>query len=63
MAEALLGVDALAGELGVPISTIYAWRHRGLGPRGYKVGKYVRYRRADIEAWLELQADPRPVPA
>ena len=63
MAEALLGIDALASELGVPVGTIYAWRHRGLGPRGYRIGKHVRYRRADIEAWLELQADPRPVSA
>ena len=63
MADALLSIDALASELGVPIGTIYAWRYRGLGPRGYRIGKHVRFRRADIEAWLETQADPRPTAA
>lgn len=52
------GIEALAEELGVPVRTIYAWRSRGLGPRGYKIGKHVRFRRADVEAWLERQADP-----
>ena len=63
MAEPLVGIEVLADELGVPIGTIYAWRHRGLGPRGYRIGKHVRFRRSDIEAWLALQADPRPAAA
>lgn len=55
-------IEALADELHVPVRTVYAWRHRGLGPRGYKIGKHVRFRRADVEAWLERQAD-QPQPA
>jgi hypothetical protein len=35
------------------------WRHRGEGPRGYRVGRHVRYRRSSVEAWLEEQADRR----
>jgi excisionase family DNA binding protein len=43
--------------LGIPLDTLYAWRHRGLGPRGYRVGRYVRYRPSAVESWLEEQAD------
>ena len=56
MAE-LLTVPELSDELKVPIPTIYKWRATGLGPRGIRVGKHVRFRREDVEAWLEQQAD------
>lgn len=57
---ALLSPDEVAHYLGVPIRTLYAWRHTGRGPRGFKVGRHVRYRRADVDRWLDQQADPRP---
>ena len=28
---------------------------------GYRIGRHVRYRRAAVEAWIETQADHRPV--
>ncbi len=49
----------LAEMLGVPMQTLYGWRHRGEGPVGHKVGRHVRYRRATVEAWLDAQADQR----
>ena len=52
-----LSPAGLAEYLGVPDGTIYQWRHKGPGPRGIKVGKHVRYRRSDVEKWLEAQAD------
>jgi excisionase family DNA binding protein len=54
----LLGPQALAEYLGVPVKTVYQWRYRNLGPRGIRVGRHVRYRRADVDSWLERQADP-----
>ena len=57
MTEPFVTTEELAEELGVPVRTVYAWRHRGLGPRGYKIGKHVRFRRSDVEEWLERQAD------
>lgn len=50
--------EELANELGVPVRSIYVWRSKGAGPRGHRIGKHVRFRRADVEAWLEAQADP-----
>lgn len=52
--------DEVSAYLGVPRDTLAVWRHRGHGPRSFKVGRHVRYRAADVEAWLEDQATPRP---
>jgi excisionase family DNA binding protein len=55
-----IGVDDLARWLDVPNTTIRQWRYRGIGPRAHKIGRHVRYRRADVEAWLAEQRDPQP---
>lgn len=53
----MLTPEELAAHLKIPVSTIYAWRYKGRGPKGSKVGRHVRYKRADVEAWLEANAD------
>lgn len=58
MNDKLMTVEEVAAYLGVPKATTYSWASRGLGPRRYRVGKYVRYRMADVDAWLEQQAAP-----
>lgn len=60
--ERLLTLQETADYLGVPLTTLYAWRTRGQAPRGFKVGRHVRVRASDIEAWLEERAD-EPAPA
>jgi len=61
MPEKLLTLAEVADCLALPIGTLYQWRNRGIGPRGIRVGRHVRYRRADLEAWLDSQYDrPRP---
>ena len=53
----LLTVQDLAAYLDVPVKTIYTWRHRSKGPRGFKVGRHLRFRWVDVEEWLaELAA-------
>lgn len=54
----LLTIEELSQYLQVPVKTLYDWRHRGLGPRGLRVGRYVRYRQTDVDAWLETCLDP-----
>jgi predicted DNA-binding transcriptional regulator AlpA len=49
--SALLTVAELSARIGVPQATIYAWRTAGKGPRGLRIGRYVRYRMQDVEAW------------
>lgn len=58
--DVLMSPQEVADYLGIPLGTVYQWRYRGTGPRGSKVGKHVRYRRSDVDAWLEDHADPAP---
>jgi excisionase family DNA binding protein len=51
--DRLLSVEDVANYLHVPIATIYAWRHRRQGPPGFRVGRHLRYRRNDIEHWIQ----------
>ena len=57
--DRLMTITDLSEMLGVPVDTLYGWRHRGEGPAGYRIGRHVRYRRAAVEAWLDTQADQR----
>lgn len=60
--EQLLTIRQLAELLQVPVSTIYRWRHVGEGPRGIRVsGRHVRYRRADVEAFLRQRTERRAI--
>jgi excisionase family DNA binding protein len=58
--DRLMTITDLSEMLGVPVDTLYGWRHRGEGPAGYRIGGHVRYRRATVEAWLDAQADRHP---
>ena len=60
--ERLMTLAELSELLGVPMSTLYAWRYRGEGPTGYRIGRHVRYRRSVVEAWIETQADELRAP-
>ena len=53
-ADELLDQHEVAAILRVAIPTLQDWRWKGEGPRFVKLGKrVVRYRRADIEAFVE----------
>jgi len=42
--------------LQVPPKTLYRWRSVGEGPPALKVGRHLRYRWREVEAWLETRA-------
>jgi excisionase family DNA binding protein len=55
-----LSPEQLATEIQMPLPTVYGWRSKGIGPRGYKIGRHVRYRRQDVEEWLTTRLhEPR----
>jgi len=56
--DPLLTTSEVAERLRVPEKTIYAWRYAKRAPRAIVVGRHLRFRQSDIEAWLEAQADP-----
>lgn len=61
MSDSLMSVDDLVIYLKIPKQTIYQWNYRGTGPTYFKVGKQARYRREDVDNWLETQRVPQGV--
>jgi predicted DNA-binding transcriptional regulator AlpA len=60
--EALASPAEVGEYLGLPVATLAQWRYLGKGPQPIKVGRHIRYRWADVEAWLDRQqagSDPR----
>lgn len=55
--ERLLTSEEVADWLQIPLSTVRQWRADRRGPRGYRLGKHVRYRREDVEEWLADRSD------
>jgi excisionase family DNA binding protein len=51
--EPALSLEELAAELSVTCQTLYDLRSQGRGPRGFRVGRRLRFRRSEILAWLE----------
>jgi excisionase family DNA binding protein len=50
-------VEDLAEYLGIPVQTVYKQRSMGTGPPGYPVGRWVRFKRSEVDAWLAKRKD------
>lgn len=57
--DELLTTVEVAQYLRVGVNTLEQWRSRGKGPAFVRVGRRVRYRRREIEEWMEHQ-ETRP---
>ena len=53
--DALLSPTDLARLVRVAPITLAGWRVQGRGPTYIKVGRLVRYRRSDVQGWLDGQ--------
>jgi excisionase family DNA binding protein len=51
--QPFLDTTEAARYLGLQPTTLEAWRCRGEGPSFVKLGRAVRYRQADLDAWIE----------
>jgi predicted DNA-binding transcriptional regulator AlpA len=51
----LMTVVEVAALLRRPAGTLGQWRHRGYGPRSFRLGGRVVYRRAEVERWVREQ--------
>lgn len=58
--EPLISVQQLAGYLNVPVQRIYDWRIAGTGPRGYRFGRELRFTVAEVQRWVDSQAESQP---
>lgn len=46
--------------LGVPEATVRYWNWQRIGPRSYKIGRFRKYKPADVRRWAEQHAsEPR----
>jgi excisionase family DNA binding protein len=50
--EQVLSMSELASRLGVSVQSVYDLRSQGRGPRGFRIGRELRFRLSEIDAWL-----------
>jgi len=57
--EHLLDISQVSEAAGLPKATLYQQRHRrvGIGALAIRVGRHLRWRPGDIEAWLDAQSE------
>jgi excisionase family DNA binding protein len=55
MHEALMTTEQVAEYLQVPVTTLHQWRYLRKGPLAARIGRGLRYRRADVDAWVAAQ--------
>ncbi len=64
--EPVLTLSEVAGRLCVSVQTIYDLRSQGRGPRDFRVGRQLRFRASEIDAWLawmeQADAERHPDP-
>jgi excisionase family DNA binding protein len=53
--DRLLTARQVADRLGITAETVLRWTRRGDLP-GFKLGRAIRYREADLDAWLAEHA-------
>ena len=56
--DPVVTMSQLASQLGVSVQTLYDLRSKGRGPRGFRVGRELRFRVSEVDAWLaQLEAE------
>jgi predicted DNA-binding transcriptional regulator AlpA len=51
----LWSITDVADFLGIPVGTLYQWRARRYGPKGYRIGRYVKYFPEEVRTWASNQ--------
>ncbi len=55
--QKLLTITEAAALLRTPVATLRYWRWQGSGPRSFRLGRRVLYRRSDLTTWINAQHD------
>lgn len=55
--EQVLSLSELCEHLHIPAQTLYDLRSQGRGPRGFRVGRELRFRVGEVQAWLARLED------
>jgi hypothetical protein len=51
-AAELLTLHEAAAVLRTPVATLRSWRHLGVGPDGFRLGRRVVHQRQDVDRWV-----------
>lgn len=54
--DELMSIKEVAALVRVPEATLRYWRHLGTGPRGFRIGRSVRYWHNEVVHWLDEQS-------
>jgi excisionase family DNA binding protein len=56
--DQLMTPEQLVEYLNLPsVQVIYKWNATGTGPAYFKVGRHCRFRRSEVDEWLETRRD------
>jgi excisionase family DNA binding protein len=56
--DPVVTLSQLAAQLGVSVQTHYDLRSQRRGPRGFRVGRELRFRISEVDAWLtQMEVD------
>ncbi len=55
--DELLTLAEVADLLRTPAATLRYWRHLGVGPPSFRLGRRVLYRRTELERWVAKRHD------
>lgn len=53
-----LSARQVASLVGVEVDTLYLWKREGKGPQPFRMGKFLRYHRSEVEEWLKKLETP-----
>jgi len=56
-ADELMTLEEVAEVFRVPPATVRKWRSNRDGPSGFRVGKYVRFRRSEVDKFIKKMED------
>ena len=56
-ADSVITLQQLAAKLGVTVQTLYDLRSQGRGPNGFRIGRQLRFRTTEVDAWLRRLED------
>jgi predicted DNA-binding transcriptional regulator AlpA len=57
MTRTILRLEEISDRTGVPVATLRWYRHNGMGPRTWKLGRRVVAYEDDVQAWLDAQRE------
>jgi len=55
--DTLLTIEEVAEFIRIPVASLRYWRVLGAGPRGFIIGRRLRYWRQDVLDWLDEQRE------